>query len=96
MRCKPGDLAVFVRGQNVGGMCRVIGPAPAWVTSLDTPGWEVEALSWVTTVAGLRNPPGFKGWTEDRNLRPIRNPGDDAQDETLAWLPSPGKVTEAA
>lgn len=25
----------------------------------------------------------------DANLRPIRDPGDDAQDETLSWLKVP-------
>src|SRR3954471_2539946 len=29
----------------------------------------------------------------DHRLRPIRDPGDDARDETLAWLPAPHKET---
>lgn len=32
----------------------------------------------------------------DSMLRPIRDPGDDAQDETLEWLPVPSKATETA
>lgn len=27
----------------------------------------------------------------DKYLRPIRDPGEDAQDETLSWLPAPHK-----
>lgn len=30
----------------------------------------------------------------DKRLRPIRNPGDDARDETLEWLPVPSRTTE--
>lgn len=36
------------------------------------------------------------GVSADRNLRPIRDPGDDAQDETLQWLPVPSTEKEAA
>jgi hypothetical protein len=32
----------------------------------------------------------------DRRLRPIRDPGEDATDETLLWLPVPTKQTESA
>ncbi len=32
----------------------------------------------------------------DSWLRPIRDPGDDAQDETLQWLPVPSTEKEAA
>jgi hypothetical protein len=31
------------------------------------------------------------GFVLDFQLRPIRDPGDDAQDETLDWLPVPTK-----
>jgi hypothetical protein len=30
-------------------------------------------------------------WVADDCLRPIRDPGDDAQDETLSWLPVPSR-----
>lgn len=30
----------------------------------------------------------------DQNLRPIRDPGEDAQDETLSWLPVPAPARE--
>lgn len=32
----------------------------------------------------------------DRFLRPIRDPGEDAKDETLQWLPVPSQHKEAA
>ena len=33
--------------------------------------------------------PGDEGWIADEYLRPIRDPGEDTQDETLSWLPVP-------
>lgn len=32
----------------------------------------------------------------DKYLRPIRNPGEDAQDETLDWVPVPSRDEVAA
>lgn len=32
----------------------------------------------------------------DKNLRPIRDPGDDATDETLTCLPVPSRESETA
>lgn len=32
----------------------------------------------------------------DANLRPIRDPSEDAQDETLQWLPAPIQHKETA
>ena len=36
------------------------------------------------------------GMVSDVNLRPIRDPGDDAQDESLSWLPVPGREEVSA
>ena len=30
-------------------------------------------------------------YAKDSQLRPIRDPGDDARDETLEWLPVPSR-----
>ena len=89
MNCKPGDLAVVVadfRKENIGALVRVIsadyGP---W-------DWKVETLS--NTVLGLLDGSGSVvaragqvAGAFDRHLRPIRDPGDDAQDESHAYLP---------
>ena len=96
MNCKPGDLAVVVKSWagNEGRIVRVIrlcqetsknhnidsrgiltAPEPYWVID--------QAL------------PDFKGTLHktfaDSQLRPIRDPGDDASDETLEWLPVPSR-----
>lgn len=94
MNCKPGDLAIVVRSicGNEGKVVRcirlddrvssepsrmpdgtIVAPEPAWVIDRPLSDWEGEMSSYC--------------W--DSQLRPIRNPGDDAQDETLAWKPVP-------
>ncbi|MFY9460444.1 MAG: hypothetical protein WAP57_11915 [Aquabacterium commune] len=35
-------------------------------------------------------------WVADDCLRPIGNPGDDARDESLSWLPVPGREEVSA
>lgn len=37
-----------------------------------------------------------EGWCKQDALRPIRYPGDDAQDESLQWLPVPSREKETA
>jgi hypothetical protein len=90
MNCKPGDLAVFVRSTcgNEGLIVRCIrlltkeemwerrlhpDTFPCWLT--DTP----TKCSW-----GKPDPSA-----PDAYIRPIRDPGEDARDETLEWLPVP-------
>lgn len=87
MNCKPGDLAVCIYSIDkpwlIGRIVRVV--KLAW----DLPDhWVVE------------NPPhewdGRPIAFYDPDLRPIRDPGDDARDETLEWLPVPSKQKEHA
>lgn len=99
MNCKPGDLAIVMRGpKNRGRIVRCIRVLPEFSEVLTQcgrpartkddagPTWLVEG--WV-----LYNAPPY-GWVElpfasDSMLRPIDNPSDDAQDQTLSWLPVP-------
>jgi hypothetical protein len=90
MNCKPGDLAFYV-GEDVSQHGRVVRCIeihpfsevmgdPCWVTDPSLP------------VEG-----GFLSLAViDCALRPIRDPGDDAQDETLQWLPVPSQHKEVA
>lgn len=84
MNCKPGDLAVVVstlgfpslERRTLGRIVKVLRP--------DVPRppfgfmWEVEHHDIVRVA--------------DACLRPIRDPGDDAQDESFRWAPAPEKV----
>ncbi len=91
MNCKQGDLAVLIRvvsphcNPNLGRFFEVLRPTvldgePAWtIRIVGTPGVNDQGHE-------LR-----EGKARDRSLRPIRDPGDDAQDETLSWLPAPHK-----
>ena len=95
MNCKPGDLAVFVRSQrrNHGVVVRVL-------RLLSRREREIAGLGhfdfvWETDkeVDTLRGPMRV---APDSYVRPLRDPGDDAQDETLSWLPVPSTEKEAA
>jgi hypothetical protein len=87
-KIKPGDLCLITRSRA------------------GHEGKVVKAVRFVGRVYGWN---GFDRWEIDRGLmgiygnvsntfrgewmRPIRDPGDDAQDESLLWAPAPEKVT---
>ncbi len=86
LRCKPGDLAVIVGALPagkflIGRFCDVLertddGPLGAT--------WEVRLHHPINNP--VTNEKGQVGWAADVFLRPIRDPGDDAVDETLRQL----------
>lgn len=89
MRCEKDDIAVMVRSdfpENIGTLYRVIAYQPI----RDAGDWKVKTVSRVQTNCGPVGP-GEYVWAFDTDLRPIRDPGDDAQDESLLWLPVPTK-----
>ena len=91
MNCKPGDLARMVRSdfpENVNKLVWVREKAPTFVGE----GWMVELLQPMKTTFGWK-PAGSIGSAADTDLRPIRDPGDDAVDEMLVLLGSPAKET---
>lgn len=107
MNCKPNDLAVVVRPHFrhgvVVGVVRGVEPRErANLIALD-PAWDESGHIWLCSlVTGSRGVndstgqaayllPGDEAWIADQYLRPIRDPGDDAVDETLQWLPAPSK-----
>lgn len=94
MNCKPGDIARVVSGgANRDALLRVLD-----FVNCDPGEWRCEALQsmaeykW-TTIVG-RVPAGTIVYAMDSILRPIRDPGDDAVDETLSWLPAPSAEKE--
>ena len=85
MRCEPGDLAVIVRShdhRNIGKIVLVLRPyhrAESW---------------WIVCESVLHGiysdwPAEAEIGTFDRFLRRLRDPGDDAVDESLLWLRIP-------
>lgn len=84
MNCKPGDLAVVIRSHaghegKIVRCIRFLGKVHLWNGS---DRWETD----------IELPNRFGNVTctmRDAYLRPIRNPGDDAVDETLQRLPAP-------
>jgi hypothetical protein len=88
MNCKPGDLAVVVKacGPNIGKIVRCIAFLPAHKV-LTSRGKEILACWSIdpplpSHMAGVLADVAPDDW-----LRPIRDPGDDAIDESRAWVP---------
>jgi len=81
MNCKPGDLAILLSPDKT---------SERWAS-----GRIVRCLSTFMEDGHLcwRVEPrvGMHPGVCDAVLRPIGNPGDDATDETLNWLPVPTK-----
>jgi hypothetical protein len=81
MNCKPRDLAVVIRPSKCGHPPRVGAVV------------RVAEISWMFPDCWVTDPPivdpadGREVHIEDIHLRPIRDPGDDAVDESAAWLP---------
>lgn len=84
MNCEPGDMAVIIRGVSTGALVTVIGPAR--IADHD---WLIRSLRGklpamsrdkTVVVGSLIN--ALDAW-----LRPIRPQDDDAQDESLRYLP---------
>lgn len=87
MNCKPGDLAVVV------GRCEISGDyLIGRIFRVTTFYRDDEDVVWEYEGPRLETPWGELLAVADDNLRPIRDPGDDATDETLLWKPVP--VTE--
>jgi hypothetical protein len=82
MNCKPGDLARVVHpGNNLGKIIRVttLDPVPH---SVHGHCWHYEGGPLMATEFNAPLSAYCDVW-----LRPIRDPGDDAVDESHAWLP---------
>lgn len=92
MNCKPGDLAFVVKSVvgNEGKIVRCLRLLTEAEARRENwrrrPMWEVDGLLLDTD--GCLEPRAA-----DDCLRPIRDPGDDARDEALNWLPVPHKET---
>jgi hypothetical protein len=102
-RCKAGDLAVIVRSAfgNEGKLVRVVGPCignsvPVGAVFLvDGKPWRKDIAGFLWVAESLSGPlQGEKTASMvrpivDSFLRPIRDPGEDAVDESFRWVPSP-------
>lgn len=91
MNCKQGDLAVVVKSYRgfegrIVRCVRLVGNRE-WVNLGVQPTWYVDPPFPVKD---------YPHHIADSQLRPIRDPGDDAQDESLSWLPVPSREKEHA
>lgn len=93
MNCKPGDLARVVRASIPQNLDRfvVVGEF-AFMHAKFGPVWWVEPCGEMRSGCVLRTGQLLIGGTSvnqcpDAWLRPIRDPGDSAEDESVRWLP---------
>lgn len=107
LNCKPGDLAVIVKDdfpENLGKFVHVICFAdPEYYPKLDgeSPNqWECKPsstlMAWDDRNWRYRSSSTALVSIADECLRPIRDPGDDAVDETLLLKPVPFPQLEPA
>jgi phosphoribosyl 1,2-cyclic phosphodiesterase len=82
MNCKPGDLAVIVRSS---AFTKYIGSVVRCVAT-DGFMWQIDR--------SLDGHPEYWILVPDSCLRHIRDPGEDARDESLAWLPPVPNTTK--
>lgn len=107
MNCKPGDLARVVglpKQLQLGNnrIVRLKNLPPVEIEGL--PCWELEDTLQFNLVGKIHThkddfrygDPVCLDAVPDQYLRPIRDPGDDAKDETLQWLPVPSTEKDAA
>lgn len=95
MNCKPGDLAVIVSCQDsfwAKDIGRLVTVVRAWGDGVS---WLIKPIDGRGFVTADGRRVEMAG-DYDSNLRPIHDPGEDARDETLEWLPVPAKQTEPA
>lgn len=105
MNCKPGDLAIVVRSKAPWLLGRVV----TCVRLHDSQTHDLDGLPfggdagprWVidpplATHMTLTGKPLLLYTVADKALRPIRDPGDDAQDETLSWKQVPSREEQPA
>lgn len=86
MNCKPGDWAMYVgRHKKHQGKVTRVRERIELTEKMKAQG-AVEGVWWITSppICGC-------GFAADRALKPIRDPGEDAKDESLSWLSAPTK-----
>ena len=88
MNCNKGDRAIICRNLDAGGQ---------WafgyvVTCVELIHFQHDPVipCWRTDPP-LINPAGNECAVQDQCLKRLDDPGDDARDETLDWLPVPSK-----
>lgn len=111
LNCKPGDLARIVGnaaevfGTTQDAFVTVVERAPVggcqlpdgvWSKCTNPAAWVIEFGSPVVIRMGKTVRQARYAVCPDSHLRPIRDPGADARDETLEWTPVPTRQGEPA
>ena len=96
MNCKPGELAVIVKSMagNEGKIVRCLRLATK--DEVLQTRFTIYPVVWLIDKALPTRLGHLAPLAYDVGLRPIRDPGPDAVDETLTWKPVPFPQVEAA
>lgn len=81
MNCKPGELAIVAGTDTRRHLLGLIVKVERSEMFMGIPHWRTDPPYWDTDYVEV--------WFADEDLRPIRDPGTDARDETLSWKPVP-------
>lgn len=93
MNCKPGDLAYIVRSEEGNSRRFVTVEFDSRRRDHNDHWWVCTSTSDVFSYRDGMIRAGQKFLVADSTLRPIRDPGDDAVDETIQRLGKPKGVT---
>lgn len=97
MNCKPGDLAIVVKSWagNEGKIVRCIklDSRRSFFDNVSPDGVTPPEPIWIIDKHLLGCDGSFSDYIADSQLRPIRDPGEDAVDETIQRLGKPEAVT---
>lgn len=99
MNCQPGDLAIIVSAKGTGKVADICSKAIGRIVRVKFLREPISRYCYASTVWVFEEPIEFdfqgKTYTAtgcaDDAMRPIRDHGDDAKDETLQRAPVPGK-----
>jgi hypothetical protein len=92
MNCKPGDLAVVVKADNVASIGRIVRCMSLVPALLVRGRYRNRAADcWYTDVDVTTWDGSLSRYCPDDCLRPIRD--QDGEDETMAWAGKPQEVT---
>lgn len=98
MNCKPGEFAWIVQSNDERNFRKIVFVKRRCIPPEGVvlpPIWWCELQSEFHAIR-IIHPAGTVLAINDSWLRPIRDPGEDARDETLLWLPVPSTVKEVA
>ena len=109
LNCRPGDLAIVLPPRTAnhcnatGRLVTVVRRTNPPIDREDGQGFQCDVCEWVIRFqrpiaisTGIGHVESTAWCMHDHRLQPLRDPGEDARDESLSWLPVPSASKEVA